>query len=118
MGGQKTIRSYWRNYFEETDAVIWVVDSADKMRLEMCRDELQTILVQEKLAGATLLVFVNKQDIEGAYEAKEILDILELGEIGPRHWYICPCSAITGDGLLEGFNWVADDVKSRIFMKD
>lgn len=33
IGGQKTIRSYWRNYFEQTDGVIWVVDSSDKMRL-------------------------------------------------------------------------------------
>ena len=34
IGGQTTIRSYWRNYFEETDGVIWVVDSGDKLRLK------------------------------------------------------------------------------------
>jgi ADP-ribosylation factor-like protein 2 len=33
IGGQKTIRAYWRNYFESTDALIWVVDSSDKIRL-------------------------------------------------------------------------------------
>jgi len=36
VGGQTTIRSYWRNYFEATDGLIWVVDSSDKMRLETC----------------------------------------------------------------------------------
>ena len=30
VGGQKTLRSYWRNYFEATDGLVWVVDSADR----------------------------------------------------------------------------------------
>jgi ADP-ribosylation factor-like protein 2 len=47
VGGQKTIRSYWRNYFEQTDGVIWVVDSADRRRIRDCRDELRTLLQQE-----------------------------------------------------------------------
>ena len=44
VGGQKTIRSYWRNYFEQTDGIVWVVDSADKRRLQQCKDELSKIL--------------------------------------------------------------------------
>jgi hypothetical protein len=24
VGGQKTLRTYWRNYFERTDTLIWV----------------------------------------------------------------------------------------------
>jgi ADP-ribosylation factor-like protein 2 len=36
VGGQRTIRSYWRNYFESTDALIWVVDSADVHRMQDC----------------------------------------------------------------------------------
>eukprot|EP00968_Pinguiococcus_pyrenoidosus_P007073 scaffold466_cov238-Pinguiococcus_pyrenoidosus.AAC.8 len=71
VGGQQTIRSYWRNYFEQTDGVIWVVDSADKLRLNDCRRELQALLHEEKLAGATLLVFANKQDIEGEPTARK-----------------------------------------------
>jgi ADP-ribosylation factor-like protein 2 len=47
VGGQKTIRSYWRNYFEQTDGIIWVVDSADRRRLRDCKEELATILTQE-----------------------------------------------------------------------
>ncbi len=37
IGGQKTLRPYWRNYYEKTDALIWVVDSADLARLNDCR---------------------------------------------------------------------------------
>lgn len=47
VGGQKSLRSYWRNYFESTDGIIWVVDSADKRRLEDCRAELHTLLMEE-----------------------------------------------------------------------
>uniref|UniRef100_A0A803K5Q3 ADP-ribosylation factor-like protein 14 n=1 Tax=Xenopus tropicalis TaxID=8364 RepID=A0A803K5Q3_XENTR len=66
VGGQKSLRSYWRNYFESTDGLIWVVDSADRARLQDCAQELAGLLLEERLAGATLLVFANKQDLPGA----------------------------------------------------
>ena len=47
MGGQKSLRSYWRNYFESTDGLIWVVDSADSWRLEDCKKELKALLQEE-----------------------------------------------------------------------
>lgn len=48
IGGQKSIRSYWRNYFESTDALIWVVDSGDRLdRLEDCKAELHALLLEE-----------------------------------------------------------------------
>ena len=47
IGGQKSLRSYWRNYFESTDGLIWVVDSADKWRLDDCKTELHQLLQEE-----------------------------------------------------------------------
>ncbi|XP_075514824.1 ADP-ribosylation factor-like protein 2 isoform X2 [Primulina tabacum] len=47
VGGQKTIRSYWRNYFEQTDGLIWVVDSSDIRRLNDCKYELDNLLKEE-----------------------------------------------------------------------
>lgn len=47
VGGQKSLRSYWRNYFESTDGLVWVVDSADRLRLEDCRQELSALLLEE-----------------------------------------------------------------------
>ena len=37
IGGQRSLRPYWRNYFESTDGLIWVVDSADKRRMKDCK---------------------------------------------------------------------------------
>ena len=120
IGGQTTIRSYWKNYFEQTDGVVWVVDSSDKLRLKDCKDELHSLLKQDKLAGSTLLVLCNKQDIEGALTTDQIKDVLELDSITTRHWMILPCSAISNKnnekGVEKGFQWILDDVNSRIFM--
>lgn len=44
IGGQKSIRPFWRNYYEETDAIVWVIDSTDSDRLEMCKNELESVL--------------------------------------------------------------------------
>jgi len=115
VGGQTTLRSYWRNYFDETDGLIWVVDSSDRRRLEDCRKELQSLLHEERLAGASLLVFANKQDLAGSLSSEEIRDFLQLDEIKTRHWSIKPCSAFTGDGLMSGVEWIVDDIASRIF---
>ena len=75
VGGQKSLRSYWRNYFEQTDALIWVVDSADTWRLEDCKSELHNLLKEERLAGATLLVLANKQDQLSAKTAQQIQEV-------------------------------------------
>ncbi|PAN22036.1 hypothetical protein PAHAL_3G508600 [Panicum hallii] len=119
VGGQKTIRSYWRNYFEQTDGLVWVVDSSDVRRLDDCRAELHNLLKEERLAGASLLVFANKQDIQGALKPAEIAKVLDLAAMEKsRHWQIVGCSAYTGDGLLQGFDWLVQDVASRIYVLD
>ena len=118
VGGQKTIRTYWRNYFEQTDGIVWVVDSVDRFRLEECRLQLRDLLDQEKLAGASLLIFANKQDLGGALSCDEIAARLGLhdADIAGRHWSILACSAVTGSGLEPGFDWIVNDISSRIFI--
>lgn len=118
VGGQKSLRSYWRNYFESTDGLIWVVDSADRRRLGDCQQELKQLLVEERLAGATLLVFANKQDLPGALPAEEIKQALDLDSVKSHHWMILGCSAVTGEHLLTGIDWLIDDIASRIFTMD
>ncbi|CCM01033.1 uncharacterized protein FIBRA_03081 [Fibroporia radiculosa] len=115
VGGQRTLRPYWRNYFEQTDALVWVVDSGDRMRIRDCRDELHSLLLEDRLAGASLLVFANKQDIQGSMSSAEIRDALDLLNIKSHHWKILPCSAVTGQNLVEGLDWVVNDVAGRLY---
>ncbi|KAI5418357.1 ADP-ribosylation factor-like protein 2 [Lathyrus oleraceus] len=119
VGGQKTIRSYWRNYFEQTDGLVWVVDSSDLRRLDDCKMELDNLLKEERLSGASLLILANKQDIKGALAPDEIAKVLNLETMDKsRHWMIVGCSAYTGEGLLEGFDWLVQDIASRIYVLD
>ncbi|EDV91400.1 ADP-ribosylation factor-like protein 2 [Drosophila grimshawi] len=118
VGGQKSLRSYWRNYFECTDGLVWVVDSADRMRLDTCKQELQILLQEERLAGATLLVLCNKQDLPGALNSNEIKEILCLDEITTHHWLVVGVSAVTGEKLLSSMDWLIADIAKRIFTLD
>ncbi|KAL8841234.1 MAG: hypothetical protein Q9205_001936 [Flavoplaca limonia] len=116
VGGQKTLRTYWRNYFEKTDALIWVVDSADRLRTEDCRKELAGLLLEERLQGASLLVLSNKTDIAGSMSDEEIRKALALDSIMTHKWTIIQCSAITGSNIQEGIKWVVEDAKDRLFL--
>ncbi|PBK73215.1 ARF/SAR superfamily [Armillaria solidipes] len=115
VGGQRTLRPYWRNYFEQTDAVVWVVDSADRMRMQDCKEELRGLLSEDRLSGASLLVFANKQDLPGALNISEIITSLDLNGIKSHHWKIFPCSAMTGANVFEGLDWVVSDVAGRLY---
>jgi len=106
IGGQKTIRPYWRNYYESTDALIFVIDSADRRRQEEAGNELSALFDEDKLAGVPALVFANKQDLLSAGSASEIAESLNLDSVRDRAWQIQACSAKTGEGLQEGMEWV------------
>ncbi|KAL8637431.1 MAG: hypothetical protein Q9226_009123 [Calogaya cf. arnoldii] len=116
VGGQKTLRTYWRNYFEKTDALMWVVDSADRLRTEDCRKELAGLLLEERLQGASLLVFSNKTDIAGSMSNEEIRKALALDSIKTHKWTIIQCSAMTGSNVHDGIKWVVEDAKDRLFL--
>ena len=94
------------------------VDSADVRRMEDCKRELAAVLGEEKLAGASALIFANKRDIQGAMDVESMVDALGLRQLENRHWKIVGCSAVNGEGLLDGFDWLVDDVASRIYLYD
>ena len=81
IGGQKAIRPYWKNYYDNTDGMVFVVDSSDEERLNECIEELNELLAEENLLKVPLLVYANKQDLQFALEAEEILNKLNLAEI-------------------------------------
>ncbi len=114
VGGQREIRPYWRNYFDNTDALVYVIDSADRARLEEVNSELTRLLTEEdKLAGVPLMVFANKQDLLSALSAADISVGLGLTSIKDRPWQIMACSAKTGEGLQEGMEWLIKVVGDR-----
>ncbi|RVW20305.1 ADP-ribosylation factor 1 [Vitis vinifera] len=98
-------RPYWRCYFPNTQAIIYVVDSSDTDRLVIAKDEFHAILQEEELKGAVVLIFANKQDLPGALDDAAVTEALELHKIKNRQWAIFKTSAIKGEGLFEGLDW-------------
>lgn len=113
IGGQREIRPYWRNYYDQTDALVYVVDSSDEARVEEVKENLQELLAEELLAGVPLLVFANKQDLDLAMEAPEVMEHLRLSEISTRTWNIQACSAKTQTGLNEGMEWLIQTINQK-----
>lgn len=113
IGGQKKIRPYWRNYFENTDVLIYVVDSADRKRLDETSFELSELLLEDQLSSVPVLVFANKQDLASSATAAEIAQALALQAIKDRPWQIQACSATAGEGLKEGMEWIAQNVVKK-----
>ena len=88
VGGQDKIRLLWRHYYQNTQGIIFVVDSNDKDRIEDAREELHRMLAEDELKDSLLLIMANKQDLPGALTPPEITDSLGLHTIKGRPWFI------------------------------
>jgi len=81
LGGQTSIRPYWRCYYANTNAIIYVVDSADPERIGISKEELISMMEEEELKDACLLVFANKQDLPGALTDAQVSESLGLSNL-------------------------------------
>lgn len=60
MSGQGRYRSLWEQYYRESEAIIFVIDSSDKIRIEVAKNELHTLLQHE---GKNPLIKYNEENI-------------------------------------------------------
>ncbi|NWW27107.1 ARL14 protein, partial [Falcunculus frontatus] len=112
VGGQKKMRELWSNFLEDTDGLLYVVDSSDKRRLEESRREFELILKNESIQDVPVVVLANKQDLPGALNAEEITRRFKMKKYcSDRNWYVQPCCALTGEGLAEALQRVATFAK-------
>ena len=112
VGGQDKIRLLWRHYYQNTQGLIFVVDSSDKERIELAKEELHKMLNEEELRDAVVLVFANKQDL-GVMSVAEVTEKLGLHTLRGRDWYIQGTCAMTGDGLYDGLDWLSKTVGKK-----
>ena len=84
VGGQDKIRPLWRHYFQNTQGLIFVVDSNDRERIQEGAAVLQKMLLEDELQDAVLLLFANKQDLPNAMAISEMTDKLGLQSLRNR----------------------------------
>lgn len=111
VGGQDKIRPLWRHYFQNTQGLIFVVDSNDRERVGEAERELHNMLNEDELRDAVVLVFANKQDLPNAMSAAELTEKLRLNSLHNRSWYIQATCATQGNGLYEGLDWLSKELE-------
>ncbi|KAF6005550.1 hypothetical protein F1559_005154 [Cyanidiococcus yangmingshanensis] len=111
LGGTDKLRPLWPMYQDGIQGVIYVVDAADRRLLDVNRRELRRFYRSAvKLHQAPLLIFATKQDLPEAMQSEELHQELGLDEIPCRCWHIVGCSAITGEGIREGIDWIVREI--------
>lgn len=112
LGGAAGLRSIWEKYYAEAHAVIFVVDASDPRRFDESKAVLDKVLRDVALHCAPLLVLANKQDAPGAVAAIEMRERLGISRHdNGRAVNVQSASAIDGDGLTSGVEWLVDRIK-------
>ncbi|CAD8093732.1 unnamed protein product [Paramecium sonneborni] len=111
IGGQDKLRLLWRHYFTGSQGIIFVIDSSDKERINVAKEELGRLMSDDELRDASLLILANKFDISQV-TVDELISKLELQSLR-REWYVQTTCAITGDGLYQGLDWLSKQFKKR-----
>jgi len=113
MSGQSRYRNLWETQYKSVTGIIFVVDSSDRLRLAVARDELWMLLDHKDLSNRRipLLIFANKADLKDSLSAAEVHVNLGLDLIRNRNWHIVSTCAVTGQGLVGGVDWLANNIK-------
>ena len=112
VGGQEKLRPLWRHYFNNTDGLIYVVDSLDRERVNKAANEFRQILDDPLMRNSAILIFANKQDLKGSLTPAEVCEALGLMDLKGRQWHVQASVAIRGEGLYEGLDWLSNTLRN------
>eukprot|EP00930_Biecheleria_cincta_P069471 TRINITY_DN5720_c0_g1_i1.p1 TRINITY_DN5720_c0_g1~~TRINITY_DN5720_c0_g1_i1.p1 ORF type:complete len:174 (-),score=40.09 TRINITY_DN5720_c0_g1_i1:42-563(-) len=114
LGGQNRTRQIWQHYYQNTDALIFVIDSSDRARIDEAHEELMRMLSRDEMKECSLLVMANKQDLPNAMTTQELVQRLGLNQLGKqRKWLVQETCATVGEGLHEGLDWLAVTIAEK-----
>lgn len=102
IGGKDKLRLLWRYYYQNTTALIFVVDANDRdclwvIRMPLQQVKFQKILQEDELKGKPVLVLANKQELPNPQSAEEVEKRLQLEKFMDGPLRIQGCSAISRD---------------------
>jgi len=84
LGGQPRFRSMWERYCRGVNAIVYVVDSADRDSIITSKTELHDLLAKPALEGIPTLVLGNKNDLPSSVGVDGLIECLGLKSITNR----------------------------------
>ena len=110
LSGQLKLRATWKYYYETINGIIFVIDATNTDVLPEVRDTLHQVMSETADVKIPILIFANKQDMDGALAYSEIRNELALAGDSDlrRKIRIQEASGLTNLGLIEGFTWITD----------
>jgi len=119
MSGQGRYRNLWEHYYRDCQGIIFVVDSSDRLRMVVAKDELDMLLQHPDITARRIpiLFFANKMDSRDAMSSVKVSQTLGLERLLDKPWHICASNAMTGEGLNEGVEWLTGQIKDGIESK-
>ena len=110
VGGRDKIRPLYKHYFKDTKALVFVIDSNDRERIDEAQEELFKILSEDELKESTVLILANKKDLDNAMSIQEIKEKLKFDEIKQIKKNIFGTVATKNIGINDAFNWITDNL--------
>ena len=119
LGGHIQARRVWKTYFPALDAIVFLVDSADQERIHESREELISLLQDEQVSSAPILVLGNKIDKPNALSEEHLKHYLGItqyctgkgqvarADLATRPLEVFMCSVLRRQGYGEGFRWLS-----------
>eukprot|EP00040_Diaphanoeca_grandis_P032223 m.194869 g.194869 ORF g.194869 m.194869 type:complete len:193 (+) comp32543_c0_seq1:93-671(+) len=120
LGGHAQARRVWKNYFPAIDAIVFIVDAADRDRFAEAKLEIDGLLSDDAISDCPMLILGNKIDIPGAAPEDELKAILGLNgqttgkgnvpraELSGRPMEVYMCSVLKKTGYGDGFRWLSN----------
>ena len=105
------MRPLWKHYLKGTDGLIFVVDCWDFTRVDEVRDELSNLLSLPEMQDVPIMIFGNKQDMRGAVNPPQLIEQLQMNRYNSHSWYVQGTCAVTGEGIWEGIEIIAEMIK-------
>ncbi|KAK2191023.1 hypothetical protein NP493_62g02001 [Ridgeia piscesae] len=113
LGGQEELQLLWDKYYAESHALIFVVDSSDRERIDESKEAFNKMITNETLTGVPLLLLANKQDLDGCMSVSDVKGVFRdtAHKLGRRDHTVMGVSALMGNGMHETINWIMESVK-------
>ncbi|KAJ8285365.1 hypothetical protein GJAV_G00026000 [Gymnothorax javanicus] len=105
LGGADNIKKYWSRYYQGSQGVVFVLDSASSEEdLELARAELHSALQHPQLCTLPFLILANHQDKPAARSVQEIKKYFELEPLARgKRWVLAGSSTDNMEALKESF---------------